>query len=108
MHHHHPPLALAISVAISVITIIDIEDDGVVPVVIKGIRAEVEVIHIEDDDDDDDKDILEDVEDGIDFGIFEGSEIHRVVLPEAPLESLVEMGDLEDAPFTISDDDGRY
>ena len=74
---------MAIPAIILVIPIVDVEGDGVVLVIVEGVKteAEIEVIVIEDDDD----------EEGIDLGDLEGPEVFPVMLPTVLQEPIVEL-----------------
>ena len=70
-----------------IILVVDLKEDGVVPIFVEGVEV----------DEDDDE-----VEDGLELYDLAEPEVFRTALP------VIEIVDLEDPPPLLSDDDGGY
>ena len=95
------PPTVDISIVPLVIPIVDLEGDGVVPVLVAGagvVDEFVEVVEIEEDKE----------EDGLELHDLARFEVFPTTLSVMPSETVIKIADLEDSPPPVSNDDGGY
>ena len=91
-----PPFVKDVIMVPPIILVVDLEENGVIPVLDKV----VEVIEVKEDDFEEDN--------GLELHDLARPEVFPVVLRVVPPKPIVEIADLEDAPPPVFDDDGGY